>query len=269
MVRRVLVLDKSYLEAQPARVIKQLCGDFSVLMIDSLFMEIMTTRDKKRQANCFKKFPPIDNPVVLISGVSSLLQYESEHQAPVTPIIDRRIPIRFAFNPEMACGTYRFLDEHLSEMRRFDEEVAEDVDHLTQNAAVLADLFPSLSGYKPGQSSGEIERIRHIIASDSACVRDFYSSIRAVIPGTTFPPADLITRDWAFFRWVQVKLLASVEFIRRYGFSCGEISSSKIPHDVVDSQYLICATLANGLATGDGTLIREFVLLCPEGLLLR
>lgn len=259
-----VILDKSYLEGQNDAVIKQLCADYSVLMLETLFMELLTTSEKYFQAACFRKFPETENPVELINGISSLLQYEIKHQRQATPLLNQKIPIRFAFNPKMASGNYIYSAEQLVEMRRWEVQILEDVDFLKENAEVTADFFPSIPNYKPGQSTAEIELIRKEIAYNEDLIRGFYARIRHA----TFPPAELLSPNWAFFRWVQVKLLASVEFIRRYGPGRLDVRSKEIAQDVADSEYLICASLAGGLATRDSALKRDFTLLCPNGLLL-
>lgn len=261
-MKPVVILDKSYLEGAGGPAIRQLCADYSVLMLETLFMELLTTSEF--QAACFKKFPETENPVDLIDGVSSLLRYEIEHRRPANPIFDRRLSIRFVFNDKLASGNYSYSPDQLAEMRRWQMQILEDVDYIKTNAAVSHEWFPTLANYKPGQPPDEINRIRNEIANNHDLILDIYAKIRH----KTFPAPELLSPDWAFFRWVQVRLLTSVEFIRRYGPGRSDVESREIPQDVADSQYLLCASLAGGLATRDAPLKREFRLLCPNGLLL-
>jgi hypothetical protein len=76
-MKPAIVLDKSYLEGASSQAIGDLCKSFAVLMIDTLFMELLTTSDKHFQAACFRKFPQRENPVELIEGTGSLLRYDS------------------------------------------------------------------------------------------------------------------------------------------------------------------------------------------------
>lgn len=106
-MKPAVVLDKSYLEGASSLAIGELCNSCAVLMIDTLFMELLTTSDKHFQAVCFRKFPQRENPVELIEGTSALLQYErtqatrhtvagAEAALPIhfpRKAIQRRIPI--------------------------------------------------------------------------------------------------------------------------------------------------------------------------------
>ena len=75
-------------------------------------------------------------------------------------------------------------------------------------------------------------------------------------------------RSWAVFRWVQVHLLAAVEFYAKYGDGINRTSEAKLENERVDLNYLVFAVLARGLATNDKAMARRFAALAPGGMLL-
>lgn len=263
-MKGAVVLDKSYLEAKGRDHIRQLCQDHQVLMVETLFLELLTTSDPKFRAACFRKFPPGENPVELIENVGSLLRYETEKRAPASPILDRRIPIRFVFNDKMGAGTFSFSSEQHSDLNEWEAQIEEDGSRLKNCAAATDGWFPTLAHYKPGQPTDEIDRLRRIVASDADFVREIYGQIKH----ESFPEPAFLTPEWAFFRWVQVQLLTALEYIRRYGPRRTDVHSKEIPQDVADSHYMVAACLAGGFATCEKALQKSFRLLRPDGMLL-
>src|SRR4051794_10284095 len=105
-----IVLDKCYLQGSTREEIHQLCGDYTVLMPEALFFELLTTDEKVRTA-CFRKLPAVENTVELITHVGTLLAHEMETHTPATPIYERRPKMRFAFNPKLSEGGFSFTEE--------------------------------------------------------------------------------------------------------------------------------------------------------------
>ena len=122
-----IILDKSYLDAATKDDIEKLCNKYKVLMIDTLFYELITTRIESRQ-RCFAKFPKGENPVDLIPNIGTLLRYENDNRKPTGKIYKHRIKDSFRFNPDLASGSFKF-DEHQSKKREEDkEEVRKDTE---------------------------------------------------------------------------------------------------------------------------------------------
>lgn len=94
-------------------------------------------------------------------------------------------------------------------------------------------------------------------------VRELYGAIRKDF----MPSPDAIDPRWLFFRWMQVHLLAGVDFIYRYGHSAC-VTSSKLPNDFIDLEYLVIGLVAGAFATREKRLRRWFRLLSPDGELL-
>ena len=263
-MRRVVVLDKKFLDGEGRDSIRKLCADYAVLMLDTLFFELITTTDIKFQAACFRKFPEGENPVEVIEGVPELLRHEIESVSPASPVYERRMPIRFKFNEKLSTGTFNWSAEQQKDVSDWGEQMMEDAVHLTESYAITHAIFPTIAEYKGGQSAEEIDRIQTLIGTDTEMIRSFYDQIRH----DTFPQAKLLTPDWAFYRLCQVRLLFAVEFIRRYGAGKRDVRSKEIPQDAADSHYLVLAALAGGFATKEKWLQRAFKLLRSDGLLI-
>jgi len=80
-----------------------------------------------------------------------------------------------------------------------------------------------------------------------------------------FPPVELLNKNWALFRHVQVYLIVAIIFVGKYGDGNLHIQSKKLAHDCVDFEYLISGTLANGMATKDNLMKDIFSICCPDG----
>lgn len=99
----------------------------------------------------------------------------------------------------------------------------------------------------------------------------FYGSLEAPSSKPPLPPAMIMTRDWALFRWQQVQLLFALDAYCRYGGRVPDTLSGKayekVEHDVLDAHYLLLGVLEGSLATREKKLQSWFCLLCPNGYL--
>ena len=262
-MRPPIVLDKCYLQGSTQEEIHRLCADRTVLMPEALFFELLTTTEKVRTA-CFRKLPATENPVELVTHVGTLLAHERETHTPATPVYERRPKMRFVFNTKLATGDFVFTDQQRAGIKEWEADVAESVADFKERASVTDKWFPSLTGYKPGMPKDRINELRQAVASDRQMIRDIYSAIRH----ESFPPASALDEQWAFYRWIQVQLLAILEYIRRYGIGNALEASWRIPNDVIDMQYTVTGALVGALASRDAAVQETFKLLCPQGHLL-
>jgi hypothetical protein len=95
-------------------------------------------------------------------------------------------------------------------------------------------------------------------------MRGFYANHRHA----DFPAPELLDEEWAFFRWVQVQLLAGLDFIGRHGVNAQPNEESML-HELLDLDYLISALLVGGLACRENRFIQRFRFLRPDGVILR
>lgn len=85
--------------------------------------------------------------------------------------------------------------------------------------------------------------------------------------------ANVIDPNWAHFRWVQVRVIYSLDLLLEYQGQLPENASNsfwrKIEHEMLDTEYVILGALAGGLASKDDKLVENYLLVCPDGLVLR
>jgi hypothetical protein len=263
IIEQEIVLDKSFICTARGAQVREVCDTYRAFMPEDLFFELIHD-DKEKRALSFAKFPTRDNPVGLLLPVGSLMQFENEYRHPSTPIWKHRVDIHYSFNRKLATGEFDMLHQQLEGVRQWERDLAIDAAHFAERARVIDKIFPVLQGYRPGQDRARIDEVLRNIASNMEGVRGFY---KGVAP-SGFPPAPIVGRTWAVFRYFQVHLTADVEFFAKYGVDVNAPNMAKLENERADLNYLLFALLAKGLATNDEAMKRRFRLLCPDGVLI-
>lgn len=255
-----IVLDKCYLHAVSTEKTLTLCQENNLLMPEILFYELLTTTPKKR-ATCFCKLPDIENPVILIPNVGTLLRYEVENQIPCKPVTKVAINIsdefRINFNRDLRNKNYTLSIKEAKKVKRWNEKITNDVEEFRQSSAIAHHWFPSLEKYKPGQDATIIEDAESHIANDKELIKRIYNEIRQ----SHFPISDMINSQWTLFRWLQINLLAAVDYIRRFGPNNTSAKIESIENDFHDIQYCITGVQVGALASLDGR-VKKFLRKC-------
>jgi hypothetical protein len=265
-----IILDKSYLDAATPQQIKTLCDDHRVLMPDVLFYELTTTKEISRR-RCFNKFPDTTNPVELIPNVGTLLRYELSTRSPCTPLYDRREQVEFSFNCGLRSGTFEFTDEQMDAKKAQEAIVGKDTKEFFELAMMVAAFFPQINDIPYSALQNEIKAAKTQVAMDIFTVRSIYKRLleRDEIPNPILPES--LDPNWAYFRWVQVRCLYSLDLIFRYQGRLPPDPSvqfwTRAEHDMLDSEYVILATLSGSLASNEKRMIEFFHLLQPDGFL--
>jgi hypothetical protein len=104
-MRPPLILDKSYLDGASTSHVKQLFTEFRVMCSETLFFELMTTRDIS-QVRCFAKLPQEPGAIALLPDLPPLLRAEMEARSPCRDVGDYVVPGKYVFNGKLAQGTY-------------------------------------------------------------------------------------------------------------------------------------------------------------------
>lgn len=258
-----IVIDKSWLQKTSTKELKSLTANNRILFPIVLFYEIITTEKESDLRTCFKKIIPVQHSVDLIEHVGSFLRYEWENNAPCTPIENQKLPIEFEFNSNLTLPNFPFTDDqkkHTEDLR--DHWEISGSDEFKRISATVSDWFPELNEVKPGSSREKVRTIFERIANDVEFIRHIYGKCRL----DYFPPTEILNQDWAHFRWIQLHLLAGVEYIRKYGSR--NLITKNLGHDNLDLQYCQTGVLAGALATDDKVMKFFFQLCCPNGLLL-
>ena len=100
-------------------------------------------------------------------------------------------------------------------------------------------------------------------------IRRIYADIHEVsIFKQQRPSPRIINNKWAIFRWIQSYTLIGLQHICRHESRSDSISNTKFSHDLLDTRYLISASLINGIATKDSAQKKRFKIMCPDGLVI-
>lgn len=256
-----VVIDKSFLQGASADRLRGLCAEHTVLFIETLLYELLTTEEEAVRRACFAKLPERSDTVVLIPRTGPLFRHEMEHQRPASPLTDHRVQAAFQ---SLVTGVFsRPLDEQpaLAEWRL---EVQREVETFHQVATGVSAWCPALLDARGPLLSTACDDLKRQACTDADVVRRVYQSLG--LEG--FPCASLLDPSWALFRWVQMHLLFGLDYIRRYGFADLAAVPGRLEHDVHDLQYALFGALCGALATNDGDIARNFKMACPEGALL-
>lgn len=258
-----IVLDKSYLHHVGPKKMAEFCSSYQGLMPESLFYELLTTSPEKR-AKCFRNLPKVENPLVLVKNVGSILRAEVERKTPFADIKDASIHIRYMFNKDLINPHHEFTTEQKNSTLKWKKDIALRVCDFKQKAAVVSGWFPRIKGFKPGSDPKPIEEAKRLVCRDSAVVREIYDHTRNQV----FPPAELVDERWGLFREIQVYVVAALDYVFKYGDNNPDALSRKIENEYLDLEYCITASLVGALASQDKRMIARFKSIRPDGFVL-
>lgn len=255
-----ILLDKSWVHGGSAGTLTSASAEHDLLMPEALFYELLTTR-RDEQILCLARLSKVQSSIRLLCGIPDLLRYESESGNPATPLIDRCIANSISFHPAAGTTGYSFSEQQIKviEAERAQREGA-GLQDLQRMSSVVSGWFPALKGLPANSQRERIQPYLQRVASDIGMIRDIFGAIRA--PGMPEPTA--LDERWAFFRYMQVRLVGALEYIRRYGDGNEAAAGKKIPNFFLDQDYLIPALLADGLASCDTEMQEFYQLLAPQ-----
>jgi hypothetical protein len=259
-----VVLDKSFLRGAGRTKVCGLCESHNVLMPEALFFELLTTSKDKDRAICFSNLPEKENPVALVQGVSAMLGHEISKREPVGNISGFFIDIPYVFNNGLKKQDFQFADGHRQNIAEWQEDVALRVEGFKEKAACVSGWFPRIKDYIPGMNPKDINEAKSLICEDLSVVREIYKVIRFC----TFPEAEMLTQEWAMTRYLQVHILAALEYVRMFGDGNSAAISAKIENEILDLDYCITALLVGALASHDNRLIEKFEKILPTGIVI-
>jgi hypothetical protein len=258
-----IVLDKSYLEASGKAQIHRLCQEHTVLFLESLFYELLTTTVDQR-IKCFSKLPPTENPVALIPRLGPLLRYEIAQKKPARPLSAHQIGIPFSFNPGLLDPDFKILDNQGNDIADWRREVDGDVRAFHELAVSITTWCPELLELRGRQFAEKCLELKREAANNHRVVKGIYNTLG--IAG--FPEASEIDPSWVIFRNLQSHILAYLDYLLRNGIGKQTISWIRIEHDIHDIQYATYGAHAGALASKDRKVIENFLLMAPNGFLL-
>ena len=245
-----------------------LCANHVVLMTDVLFHELVTTGDNSRK-RCFNKFPNKTNPVELIPNIGTLLRYELANTKQCTPLIDRRVEIVFKFNDDLGKGTFAFTDDQSDFIKKREQDTESNTTSFFELAMLVSGFFQNLKQIPYKKLADAIDEAKQEIISKYDKVRNIYSDITKNDRPKNRVSPDLINDDWACFRYVQVRVLYSLNLLLKYQGKLPAKTSKKfwrkIEHELHDSEYVMLGALSGALASNEKQMISNYKSICPSG----
>jgi hypothetical protein len=258
-----VVLDKSFLQGvNLAQLQYYVQMGWTFGLTEALMHEHFRKRDPRRIANLFK-LHSIEGGVVLLPGIGEMFRSEAKTLKPACKTMPAK---RVEFTPQKGpSGEYFELDGPSlmsTEQRSRDLKVKlNDLIDVWQSS--LREM-PALKNASPKELPERIKELSLEIRNDRKSMRAFYANHRQA----EHPPPELLDEEWAFFRWIQVQLLAGLDFIGRHGVDA-KLNEESMLHELLDLDYLISALLVGGLACRETRFIERFRFLRPDGVILR
>jgi hypothetical protein len=258
-----IVLDKCYLQSASWKTICELAENNDLIITGSLFHELLSG-DQEARRKVFAKLPRTDNPVHLLDNVSSLLTYEDQTHSPAGNILAHTLELRYKFNPGLREVGYELPPETLDAVAENEELTRRLVESYVARTNAIVDVFHRVTTGSDADRLAALTEIEVEIAVPEN-VLSFYRSL----DDPALPPAELVTEEWATFRFYQTALLFSLHAIHRYRGAVPLPLSGKeferLEHDVHDHMALCTGILAGGLATNELKLKRWYTLLSLQG----
>jgi hypothetical protein len=256
--RSFVVLDKSFLEGvNPAQLQCYAQNGWTFGLTEVLMYEHFRKRDAKRIANLFK-LHSIEDSLFILPGIGEMFRVETSALKPAPRVLRAKL-IKFIVK-EGPSGEVFELDG--AALRSTKERTAELEKRRRKMIGIWRMLgsMPELKNARPEEMRERVDELSLRIRDDRDDMRGFYEN--------HFPAPELLDEDWAFFRWIQVQLLAGLDFFASYGLEKNP-NQEKLSHEQLDLDYLISALLVGGLACREKRFIERFRFLRPDGVVLR
>jgi hypothetical protein len=261
--RSFAVLDKSFLDGVNSAQLQYYAQNgWTFGLTEALMHEHFRKRDRRRVANLFK-LHSIERSIVLLPGIGEMFRMEARTLKPARMTMQAK---RIEFTPQKGpSGQYFELDDpSLTSTEERSRELKLELHTIVDVWQSELREMPDLKNANPKQLPEIIKELSLKIRNDRADIRGFYANHRHA----NFPPPELLDEEWAFFRWIQVQLLAGLDFIGRHGVNA-KLNEEGMLHELLGMDYLISALLVGGLACRETRFVERFRFLRPDGVILR
>ena len=260
--RSFVVLDKSFLQGVTAQELRFYVKHGWIFGVtETLQYEHFRKWDRWRFANLVK-LKAIEKHIVLLPGIGEMFRAESKKLKPASQVL--RIK-RLVLTDKLTPGRRFFeLDEDTKKI------AAERTVELQKRLDIMIDVWTDFKQI-PEFDGAKSEDMQAIVRAKSIQIRDDHDDMRGFYKRHRQrfnPPAKLIGEEWTFFRWIQVQLLAGLDFFASYGLGA-PFNRENLFHGFLDLDYLIFALVVGGLASREKQMLERFTLLRPDGLVLK
>lgn len=266
-----IILDKSYLLGSTYNSILELLSKGRLMMLESLFLEILTADEESDINKCFKKFPQRENPIDLLPHSGNLMYFEKTYHRPSVPLKDHVLKIKYEFNPCLRGNDYREIIKNVENaLKEWKQDTSDRTYGFIQKATSVQYWFPELKD-KKSISKQETATAMKRVSEDDKFIQNIYSELRKGIlknENEEWPEPKIINKDWAIFRYLQFHLIFALDYIWRHGLKEKE-KSKKDTNAYIDIDYCILGSLADALATRDKIMGDFYRIVCPEKILIK
>ena len=231
-----------------------------LLITDVFWFEHLRKWDPRRYTNLMK-LKDLGQSFLLVPGIGEMFRAESESRKPASEVLEFRVG---TLTDQIRMKDKFFeLDEETKRISA--ERAAEWNERLDTMVEVWLDFkqFPEFQDVRSEDLPPIVRDKKLQIRDDRNDMRGFYERHRH----QDNPPCELLDEKWAFFRWIQVQLLAGLDFFASYGLGAA-FNRENLFHELLDLEYLISALAVGGLASREIRMIERFRFLCPEGSVL-
>jgi len=255
-----VVLDKSFLDAlSPAQLQYHAQQGIIFGVTDVLMFELMRKPGDDHRKRSLFKLSEVQG-LVLLPGAGEMFRAESKFRRPAPSVLRaRRLEITPSSDSNgpfpMTPAETRATEQRTADLRTKGHKILK----------VWRDFgsMPLLREASSTELPEKFDALKREILENRDSMRQFYANHTEA----PLPAAQLIDERWACFRWIQVYLLAGVEFFGRHGLN-SEPNQEKMLNELLDLDYTITAILAGGIASCDKTIRDRFRFLRPDGFIL-
>ncbi len=258
-----VVVDKSYLLGASKTELGEIFDNFVFVMTEALFFELLTTSESQRR-QCFARIPQVTNPVLLISNIGPILQWEVKNRRPLTDLREIAQVEKFRFNPNLPNEGFYMGEAQSNALVEWKAVMAEWVRNFSEHSSATISVFEALKEYAPGQDTTVIEELKERVVSERDMVESFYDQ-----DYENWPEFDLIDSSWALYTHLQIRLVAALDYYKRYGNLAFSNPNKYIENEYIDLEYCLVGCICGALATRDGVMASRFKALRENGLLIQ
>jgi len=258
----IVVLDKSFLDGNSSAQLQfRVQNGWRFALSEALMHELLRKRDDRRIANLFK-LQSIEKTLVLLPDIPEMFRAEAEKLKPAQDVLRGKfVSLRVQRGPSSEYF------ELTGDALRSTEQRSAVLEWKVGAVSELWHSFIKIRGLEkkgPEQIRARVRELSEEIRDDQNAMRAFYSNHR----DKSWPRPELLNERWTLFRWIQVFLLAGLDFFVKYG-TRDDPAKEKLIHELLDLDYLIPALLVGGLACREKRFIERFKFLRPDGVVLR
>ncbi|NML99745.1 hypothetical protein HHL24_17610 [Paraburkholderia sp. RP-4-7] len=266
-----LTIDKSYLRACRADDLIQYSTDYRFVLPEALVYEVVKDSATSR-ASLFRKFPRSPDPYTVAVSIPLALAREMEQHKPYCHEGAR--PRDLSIHDSLANPEYELTESQRSATENVLREVESDMNTVLWLAKDWqVNHADSFSGSDEERSKGRQMLDQEICSEDFVLPKYAHAVSQPWSVHRKPVPVDLLTREWANFRWFQVNALFALDIAVRYPdleiLKKSPNALKKLNHDILDARGLLTALFVDGgFATQEEKLQRFWTLLNPDGLLV-